>query len=419
MSHRNLAALRHRDESWDYRGEPTKAATHGLHGYPAMMIPQVAARLIEEHSAPGDVILDPFCGSGSVLVEAGLRGRSAWGIDLNPLAVLIARVKTTWLDTAALADRLATIRTRLAEPGDAPPPPAIPNLEFWFKPPAIADLSAIRAAWLEIPDVAEREFFQVAFSATVREVSNTRSSEFKLYRYDESRLAQHHPDARAIFAERARANIARLAGYLADRPAGVWARPRLGDSRQRQAQIPTNSVQAIITSPPYGDSRTTVAYGQFSRLSAQWLGLIPAGAGRDLDRALLGGQPAAALAMPHHSPTLQKAISYVDEAHAGRAREVLAFFLDLNQCLERLAEYLAPGGAACLVVGNRRVKGRELPTDIIVCELGESLGLIPEQIVIRGIPAKRMPLRNSPSNVAGETGETMVHERIVILRKPA
>ena len=60
------------DSTWDYQGEFTKAYTHGFHSYPAMMIPQVAQRLILEYSKEGDTLLDPFCGFGSVLVEAKL-----------------------------------------------------------------------------------------------------------------------------------------------------------------------------------------------------------------------------------------------------------------------------------------------------------------------------------------------------------
>src|SRR3954470_2200093 len=64
---RSQTPPRRRDPSWDYRGAITKRYTHGMHSYPAMMIPQVAERLIDDYTAPGDVILDPFCGSGSVL----------------------------------------------------------------------------------------------------------------------------------------------------------------------------------------------------------------------------------------------------------------------------------------------------------------------------------------------------------------
>ena len=83
------------DESWDFRKADTKRLTHGIHPYPAMMIPQVAARLISRYGAAGDVLFDPYCGTGTSLLEAKLAGMDAVGTDLNPLARLIASVKTT------------------------------------------------------------------------------------------------------------------------------------------------------------------------------------------------------------------------------------------------------------------------------------------------------------------------------------
>lgn len=89
------------EEDWDYATADTKTHTHGFHTYPAMMIPQVARRLIRMYGQPGQTLLDPFCGSGTSLVEARLAGLNSYGIDLNPLAVLIARVKTTDLPESA------------------------------------------------------------------------------------------------------------------------------------------------------------------------------------------------------------------------------------------------------------------------------------------------------------------------------
>src|SRR5262245_23697815 len=70
-----------------------RAHVHGFHSYPARMHPQTARRLVEALSSPGAVVLDPFCGSGTVLVEARLAGRAAVGVDANPLAVRLARLK--------------------------------------------------------------------------------------------------------------------------------------------------------------------------------------------------------------------------------------------------------------------------------------------------------------------------------------
>src|SRR3989344_7506270 len=85
------------DTSWDFRNEFTKFSTHGYHTYPAMMIPQIARRLIRAYGENAKVILDPFMGSGTALLEASLHPQfeKAYGIDINPLALLIAKVKTT------------------------------------------------------------------------------------------------------------------------------------------------------------------------------------------------------------------------------------------------------------------------------------------------------------------------------------
>src|SRR3989338_10289678 len=89
--------IKFKDESWDFRNDFTKYSNHGFHTYPAMMIPQVARRLIETYGKDKEVLLDPFMGSGTALLEASLHKnfKKAYGIDINPLALLIAKVKTT------------------------------------------------------------------------------------------------------------------------------------------------------------------------------------------------------------------------------------------------------------------------------------------------------------------------------------
>src|SRR3989338_3364487 len=85
------------DNSWDFKGNSKKYCTHGFHTYPAMMIPQVARRSMQEFGEGKKTILDPFMGSGTVLVESCLIDgfERAYGIDINPLALLIAKAKTT------------------------------------------------------------------------------------------------------------------------------------------------------------------------------------------------------------------------------------------------------------------------------------------------------------------------------------
>lgn len=409
--------LRGEDSSWDYRGEPTKTYTQGFHSYPAMMIPQVAHRLIEEYSKEGDVLLDPFCGSGSVLVEARLAGRYSWGIDLNPLAVLIARVKTTPINPSILYKELYGLIDEIRKMYDnEAPSPQFFNLDFWFKEPVIRSLAKIKTAIDKIKATEVREFFQVTFSEVVRLSSNSRIGEFKLYRYPESKLKDHNPDPLRLFAEKVKMNIHAMESFYEACPIDIWSKVVEADATKAVEAISWGSVDMIATSPPYGDSRTTVAYGQFSRLSSQWLGLVPEKV-LDLDRELLGGKVHAKDNTHLSSPTLDITIGYVSQKDATRARQVQAFYLDLYQCLKNMANYLKVGGHACIVIGNRRVKGMQLPTDIIVCEIARDFALVPRQIIIRNISNKTMPLRNSPTNVRGVIEETMHKEYIIILKK--
>jgi len=104
---------RHIDYSWDYSGEKTKSFTHGLHTYPAMFIPQVARRLLQKYSKKGDTICDIFCGSGTALVESKVLSRNAYGIDLNPLAIFLAKVKTIALNPSLLNNRYFQLLNRI------------------------------------------------------------------------------------------------------------------------------------------------------------------------------------------------------------------------------------------------------------------------------------------------------------------
>ena len=90
-----LNLKKYKDESWDFRESDTKEYTHCFHTYPAMMIPQIARKLLKKYGTEGGWILDPYCGTGTSLVEASLFGMHSVGCDINPLVRLIATAKST------------------------------------------------------------------------------------------------------------------------------------------------------------------------------------------------------------------------------------------------------------------------------------------------------------------------------------
>lgn len=406
------------DYSWDFRGERTKSYTHGIHAYPAMFIPQVARRLLETYSEKDDTICDIFCGSGSALVESKLLGRNAYGIDLNPLAIFLAKTKTTPINPQKLTKEYITLLDRVEKIKDKDiQKPNFKNIDFWFKEKVITRLAKLKKAICEIKDESIRNFFMVAFSETVRYSSNTKTGEFKLVRIKHDRLEKHDPDVFGIFRKRVEKNIAGMLEFYKDSDKSAWTKIIYGDSSKDNG-IKKNSIDCIITSPPYGDSRTTVAYGQFSRLSSQWIDMFenPDDAS-SVDNDLLGGKATKNLAHALSSDYLKESLEKISKRDEKRARDVLSFYIGLNDCLKQAYTILKPKKYFCLVIGNRLVKQVRIPTDFIIAELAEKIGFSCEDIIVRNIPSKRMPTKNSPTNIVGALEETMNKESIVILRK--
>ena len=169
-------------------------------------------------------------------------------------------------------------------------------------------------------------------------------------------------------------------------------------------------VDCILTSPPYGDSRTTVAYGQFSYFG----NLLLEGAGaHHLDNSLLGGKKAVDL---YEKFSIAETIRKIAASDHARALEVSAFYFDAEVLVAKLAASLAGGGWVFFVVGNRRVKGYLLESDVFFAEAFAAQGFRHITTLGRKISNKVMPALNSPSNESGLTLPTMGNEHIVVMR---
>lgn len=407
---------------WDFANADTKEWTHGYHSYPAMMIPHVARSLIaivQRHQPGIRTLFDPFMGSGTSLVEGLLAGLTAVGSDLNPLSRLMTQAKTTAWDPEALQSCTETLMDYVGDIQVSEVDwPQFDNVTFWFKPTVITELTRLKRGIENTIPASMRPFFWVAFSDTVRWVSNSRNAEFKLYRLDETRLAQWNPDVLGTFCKVIARNGIGNARLWEQRP--LPAVSSHAYNAMDLSALPEGAFDLMVTSPPYGDSRTTVAYGQFSRLSLQWLNLADAPDGpapSKLDQAMLGGVATKALQHALPSPTLTAALDLIAQTDANRAREVLSFYQDLDITLREIARVMRAGGYQCWVVGNRTVKKVQLLTDRIITELSERYGLIPVVNFTRTIPNKRMPKENSPTNEVGAKVATMNGEQIFILRK--
>ena len=408
----------HKDTTWDFRTANTKICTHCYHNYPAMMIPQVSERLIVAYGKNAKTLFDPYCGTGTSLVEANLKNINAVGTDLNPLARLIAKTKTAKIELQILDlylkefhDFTFSLNFGLNKPNIIIP--NFDNIDFWFSKRIQKKLALVKQFIDNIKDKKVKDFFCVVFSETVRESSFTRKSEFKLYRMPEKQREKFNPDVFAMFISKLARNRKGLIDYL-DKTKNNNAKTKIYAFNPAKTirYIPDKSIDIIVTSPPYGDSRTTVAYGQFSRFANQWLGIEDAS---QIDNKLMGGKING-----YHKIGINiadKTIEKIAKKDEKRGREVYSFYNDYYNSINNISATLKSGGYACYVVGNRRVKEITLPTDKITRAFFEANGFEYKNTFIRNIPNKRMPSRNSPTNEVGKTASTMNNEYIVVMRK--
>ena len=355
---------------WDFKNEDTKELTHGFHNYPAVMVYPISRNILSivKKYQKIETLLDPFMGSATVLVEGKLAGlKEVYGTDLNPLSILLGEVKTKVLDKNELNKMVIKFKNRLEQLyedykillEDIYPYiekigldvsemdgwgrdaynilkeyfhiknidlniPNFTNMGYWYKPHVILELQIIKNCIMSIEHEDFRNFFLVCFSETARYVSNTRNSEFKLFRIEKEKIADYNPNVKVEFYKLLDRNTEKMNDFY-DRCNNSSCNVNIAfeDARELNS-VPDNSIDIVITSPPYGDSKTTVAYGQFSRPSLWWLDLkeyIPLEDINQIDNNLLGGKAIKydfKCELP--SKTLEKALSKIKENDLKRAK---------------------------------------------------------------------------------------------------
>jgi DNA modification methylase len=405
-------------DEWDFRTSNTKEFTHCYHNYPAMMIPQIARRLIKDFAPKGELklIFDPYMGSGTTLVEASLMGINSIGTDINPLAKLISKVKTTHYDLDIIKALHLDIRKEILEYSHEKVVNKdfehITNSEFWYAEDSLFKLSFLTQL-LENIDKYNRDFFTLCLAEVIREVSFTRNGEFKRFRMKLEKIDSFKPDTFKIFESKIHRNITGLKEYNKITNSAYAKTYDFNSSLEIPKSVLENeSVDLVVTSPPYGDSRTTVAYGQFSRWANEWFKFENA---KNLDSLLMGGKVVKKPIFKTNS--IKDELKSIEEIDSKRYLEVVSFLNDYYNSIKNVSSLIRKGGRICYVVGNRNVKGIQISLDYFTVEIFEQFGFKHDFTFVRSIPNKRMPSKTSPTNQAGAKVGTMVNEFIVIMTK--
>ena len=377
-----------------------------------MLHPLLVDYLIERYvERSHSVILDPFCGSGVTLLQGILRGHDVIGLDINPIALLICDAKTTIYDADLLRKEFDDLRRSIVTRGSMDIP-QIRNIDIWYDPSVVADLGRIRHV-LKKRTYHYSSFFTACFAFVCRNQSFTRNGEFKRYRVQQAKRESMKNEVLPVFISH---TGKMMEEFLRD---DLPNRSSILQLQDVESHIPSElNADMILTSPPYGDSGTTVAYEQYTSFGYEWTcDLTPKfRATSDYHKLSLGNKKDICDEVEQDG-ILMETVARVREADPKRALDVLRFFNGYRRTLTNIYRRLRIGGCMCFVVGNRTVKGVEIPMDQISASFMEGLGLTLLSISVRELSNKVMPSRNSPTNVKGLMSKTMSKEYIVVCRR--
>lgn len=344
---------------------PADESSHAIYPYPARLVRHIPRFFLESDAiSSGSVVIDPFCGSGTVLLEAKLSGRKAYGIDSNPIAVLIAEVKTTPLalgsrDVHRLAEAClaqAILTRRKFEPSVF--------VEKWYSPAAYSMLCRLASVIHHVSDGldrAEANLLRLALARTALETS---------IRDPRIPVPVRHKDSPNVDAttsdvhHKFRRAISRLSIAVGRIPRnGPTVEVKLGDSRKAAFWPEPESPSVLITSPPYGAAQK---YVRSTSLEAAWLGYTDVRGTRNLERNLIGREHLDRTERAQNLDLLddeetREVVTAISVANAYRGDIYYNYFLDMQTSLGSGLTKSRPD-AVILVCGTNHVAGHAIDT---------------------------------------------------------
>jgi len=404
--------------------------------YPAMMVPSVQEPIIKSLSETfkGEVsLLDPFMGASNTLVTGMKYGLNVFGQDINPLSILLSKVKTTYYSPDELNASEEAIKRWIDKDKSIKKEVRFYNINKWFKNDVQIELSRLHRAIRHESKLKIRRFLWVTLAEVIRLTSNDRTSTYKLHirsledienrnlspvKYFFSILRRSITDINNFCSVLSTNKLIKRRKYIKD------AKVAWGDSLYK---INTKkSFDLLVTSPPYGDNQTTVTYGQFSYLPLQWIPF------KDIDNKItfdylktiqyidsssLGGKMIDDFTdkkdeLFQKSKTLKQLFNLFNLDEQTKAKKVINFIYDLDKTIDNLLMKLNKGAYMVWTIGNRNVNKQVVQNDNILIDLLSSKKVELIADLERDILNKRMPGRNSFSN-------TMSKEKILIFKTSA
>lgn len=380
---------------------------HGLGKYPAKFIPDIPAWAIQEYSKIGDTILDPFNGSGTTTTEAYIYNRKSIGIDISPYACLLAKAKTSCIDSEKLLPLTESFLSFLSCPNKNIKETRrlfFENDLFWFSEKALLEIESIYDYIInKIADESVTDYFLAVLSTIIKPCSFLDESQIKVKR-DQRKVIKGTPSPFEMMKKaliKYQDSIEKLADFNRNRPQII------NDSILNiNRYIEKSSVDLVVTSPPYINAMN---YAMNNRYETFLLSLINPDNSIDFQTKFIGTERVYArdYKQLHLFPVdsvlgkeLNEKLSSIHKNNPKRSYIVYKYFLEMDEALKKTVDTIKEQGRFVLVAGTNTITGIPIDTFAILMKMLESNGLIYEKSFYYEIVKNALKIkRNSTSDI--------------------
>jgi DNA modification methylase len=350
--------------------------THGFFKYPCKFIPHIPRWAIKRYLDNNkNALLDPFCGSGTSLVEGVLHNKTCYGVEIDPFSTLLTKVKTTPFTKNEIMElrRIAEVLRNKLKNQDGPGlVPDILNIEKWFSARTINALGRLKEG---IDNVTEKSgkhkrFLYIVLASIIRKVSNADNQSPKPY--VSTRFKKDGLDAIETFFQHYEKFTDRIEEFSSSKSLGKAQ--IVGDDARNINKKIKGKIQLAVTSPPYINA---FDYVRSLKLENLWLAMTDYDELLKLRPKFLGTENISIinkdLPKPDHA-ALQRIVKKIYKVDKKRAWVVHNFFQDMETNISEVYEILKKGGCYTIVIGESKIRGTRIPTYQILADIARRKG---------------------------------------------
>ncbi len=414
--------------------------THGFHRYVGRFPSHLIRALINYYGATSkDVVLDPFCGSGTTLVEARMLGVKATGIEISPLSAMISRVKSQFpregLKISEVISQLSDFYSErwdtfvhgrcvtnisydeiLSRDGNRIE--SFSNVEKWFTQEALLGTSIIVEYILQ-QDGYVRDFITIALSSKMRSIGNV---DVDVVRAEYRKEPRKDVDVLKLVTRQIQkmASSVNTSIHACQKELLAEETIKVINGSVLDTDIPNGSISYIITSPPYGVE--SLSYLRTHLLSFRALEPVLGIDPYNFGEGIIGSEylddimpDINSFAIANASQTYRKYFHYLLEnaetvMDKKRVMMMMRFFEDMYLVVKRFSVWLKKDGKVAFIIGNKKIGDSIIPTDIIIKEIFENFCFELEESI-----AHKLKTNNSNSQVPWQ--DRIIENEFIMLFK--